>query len=248
MKKSILLQLFLVFIFSSKGQTVDDRTGIYLHFNIDKETFPQNWLNEDINAKGLPLDSSEVQRSLRIINKALAKYPAALIKSNLTKIYVLKSIEFYGIGFGGTYASDVIYIANDGANNGFTDIFIEETFHHEFSSILLRNYPDSVLKMNWLKINPIKYGKGGVQALKDSLDSQAIDSSFNRKGFLHQYATSDFENDFNAFAERLFAPTDQFYKILEKYPKLSQKFNLILAFYQKLAPIFTQEYFTTFNH
>ena len=243
-KMKRLLLLFICFIsIYANSQGTDERTGIQIFFKIDKEAFPKSWETEEISAKGTSLDKIEIDRSLKVIIKALSKYPIELVKENIAKIYILKSIEFYGQEFGATNSNDVIYIANNGELLGYSDFYIEKSFHHEFSSILLRNYPKLFNEEKWKRINKISYGNGGVQALKDSKDSQSFDSLLALNGFLFEYATSDLENDFNSFAENLFNPSDEFYLLVDKYVGIHQKYKLIIEFYSKLHKSLTEDFF-----
>lgn len=240
----ILLLLFICFFsIQANSQLTDKRTGIPIFFEIDNETFPKSWETEKISAKGISLDKIEIDRSFKVVIKALSKYPIEVLKENISKIYILKSLEFYGQEFGATNSQDVIYIANNGELLGYSDSYIEESFHHEFSSILLRNYPELFNEDNWERINKISYGNGGVQALKNSKDSQSFDSFLALKGFLYEYAISDLENDFNSFAENLFNPSVEFYLFVDKYVCIHQKYKLIIEFYAKLNKSFTEEYF-----
>lgn len=245
---NILNKVFITIILSTifysiNAQVLNEKTGVLIYYKIGEETFPDSWKTDEINAKGISLDTIEIERSMKIIKNALAKYPRELIKSNLKKIYILKMIEFYGQEFGGTNSSDAVYITNGGENLGYTNGYIEQTFHHEFSSILLRNYSNLLKREEWISNNALPYGDGGVQALKESKDSQDIDTMLNSKGFISQYATSDFENDFNTFAENLFYPSDEFYNAVKNYPKIRQKLDLILEFYFALDNTLTKKYF-----
>lgn len=131
---------------------------------------------------------------------------------------------------------------------GFTDEYLEKTFHHEFSSILLRNYPEYFDEKLWTEQNSIHYGKGGVQAIKKGNDSQKFDSLMHLQGFLHQYAVSDMENDFNSFAENLFLPEKGFRDAVIRYVRLTNKLAIIMAFYHSIDKNFTLEYFEKFEH
>ncbi len=91
------------------------------------------------------------------------------------------------------------------------------------------------------------YGDGGVMALKEAKDSQKFDPQLNDKGFLHQYANSDMENDFNSFAENLFYPASEFYNIVGEYEKLNQKLEIIIEFYHSIDKTFTKGYFDGFK-
>lgn len=122
--------------------------------------FPYSWYSGDINGKAVSLDSSEILRSTEIVKKALLKYPVEVIKKNLDKIYIMKSLEFFGVIYGGTNTKNKVYISNNGIAAGYTNDFIERLFHEEFSSVLLANYPDAFDKDAWAEINEhdFKYG------------------------------------------------------------------------------------------
>ncbi|HYG49894.1 MAG TPA: hypothetical protein VD905_03280 [Flavobacteriales bacterium] len=218
-------------------------SGIPVRFIVTDETFPESWKSESINAQGVSLDSSEIERSLELVKKAFSKYPESILQANLRAIYVLKSIAFYGQAFGGTNSSDVLYIANNGRQSAYSDNYIEQTIHHEFSSILLRNFPDYFQKEKWLSYNKIEYGDGGVEALKTAKSSQVLDTALHVHGFLHQYASSDMENDFNSFAENIFLPELEFYDVVSTYPAIAGKFEIIISFYNALDELFTKKYF-----
>ena len=106
-------------------------------FTADGNIFPSSWYGSGIDAKAESLSAGEIERSKRIIITALDKYPTQLLKNNLKSVYVLKSMSFYGVNYGGTnLPPDIVYAANDGVGMGGTDIVVEQTFHHEFSSVL----------------------------------------------------------------------------------------------------------------
>jgi hypothetical protein len=242
-KKILLVVVLSIILCHLHAQVYNERTGVPIYSEVNEEIFPDGWKTDEIAPKAVSLDALELERSFKVINNALDKYPIGLIKNNLKGVYLLKTIEFYGQEYGGTNSDDMVYIANEGIDAGYTDNYIETTFHHEFSSILLRNYPDFLNVENWTRINTLPYGEGGVQALKDSTDSQDFDSKYNSNGFLNEYATSSFENDFNTFAENLFNPSDEFYKSIKEYPKLKQKLELILEFFFALDKTLTRDYF-----
>ncbi len=224
---------------------VDDRTGIKIIFSADGKIFPDNWYEENINAQGISLDTTEYNRSEKIVKAALQKYPVELLKKNIKKIYILKNVTFYGQSFGGTNSTSNVYLSNNGINEGYTDFYLEQLFHKEFSSILLRNYKKNFKEEEWVKYNSddFTYGNGGVQALKDNKDSENLDTELNKAGFINQYATSSIENDFNAFAGNLFLPKNEFIQAITDHNNLKKKRKIIMEFYSKLDNSFTEKYF-----
>ena len=69
------------------------------------------------------------------------------------EIYVLHRITYRGISASGTNSSRNVYVANRGCCEGYTDTWIERTFRAEFSSILLRNYPQYLDREAWMQAN-----------------------------------------------------------------------------------------------
>ena len=225
-------------------KTVEE-IDIPILFEVDEKTFPLDWQTKEINATGVNLDTAEIARSTKIIKRALKKYPLEVLRKNLVKIYVLKSIEFYGVGFGGTNSTDNLYLTNDGAENGYTDDYLEKTFHHEFSSILLRNYPEFFPLAKWNAINNDSYQdeSGGVEAIRSNTADTEFDENMMLKGFLFQYAMTDYENDLNSFAENMFCPKKDFLSYVEKYPRIYKKYNYVKEFYQKIDAGFDDAFF-----
>ena len=156
-------------------------------------------------------------------------------------------MNFYTVGYGGTNSNDRVFITNNGEVLGYTDRYIEQTFHHEFSSILYRNHPLYFDEVKWQACNPPDFSytdpENGVGAIRNNESSQDIDTAFCRLGFLTQYAMSGLENDINTIAQNLFRPTENFWKTVDLYPLIAGKTRLLISFYNKLDPFFTENYF-----
>jgi hypothetical protein len=217
-------------------------------FTADGNIFPSEWYDPVIDAKAESLSAGEVERSKRIIISALDKYPAQFLKYNLKNVYILKSLSYSGVSAGGTNSFDCVYIANDGVNMGYTDIIIEKEFHHEFSSIVLRNYWYIFKESAWRQSNPAGFvyfdeAGGGVGAIKEGKTSSVFSVQAHESGFLYEYAQSTLENDFNSFAENIFMGEEDFFRTVEQYEKLKMKLDLIISLYNTIHPQFTFEYF-----
>jgi len=248
----MLKQIFKIFIFSiflscnhTFGQFDNKNYNVQILFNVEDKMFPESWYESEINAEPLSLDSAECERSKQLILNAVKKYPASIINANLEKVYVLKRIKFYGVDYGGTYYLDskTVYVTNSGIENGYTDEFVEQSFHHEFSSILMQAY--SFDDTNWKSKNKpgVEYGSGGVNAIIEGNSSLDFDSNYNKNGFLSAYGMSDVENDFNTFAENLFLPSKDFWLICNKYSRIKAKVKIMITFYLSIDEQFSEEYF-----
>jgi len=161
----------------------------------------------------------------------------------LIEVYVFGLLEFFQEGYAGTYYDQTLYMSNSGIKEGYTNGFIEQTFHHEFSSMLWYAHPELLDTVAWKKLNKLDYGDGGIQALIDDNDSQTFEAYYNERGFLFQYGASDLENDINSFAENLFAPTIEFRDALKNYPVLRKKMALLISFYMSLDPSLNSSFF-----
>lgn len=249
--RKIILVLMLLFVttfqsYSQIKKIMDDSSGVEIIFTAENNMFPQSWYGGQIKGVAESLDTSEIKRSVEIIKKALAKYPPAVLKKNLKKVYVLKKLSFYDVDYGGTNTTDIVYIANKGLTQNYTDKFIEHVFHAEFSSILMNNYPKALDQEKWKAANgkDFQYGAvNGYEAIKAGKASELFDKKILEFGFLNEYAMSTLENDFNSFAKNLFYAETGFWQIAESNSRLTMKLKLILDFYQAVDSLFTKEYF-----
>lgn len=221
--------------------------GVTISFRYSAAIFPETWQSTAINASGEQIDPKETARSKSVIAKALNKYPAASLKKDLRVIYFMKSMKFYNVGYGGTNSNEALYLTNNGVSMGYNDLYLEQTFHHEYSSILYRNHPSFIDKERWENANIAGFDyndpESGVGAIRNNESSQDLDTALCRKGFLTQYSLSGMENDINTFAQNLFSPSAGFWKIVDQYPRIRQKVRLLADFYHKIDPVFTEEYF-----
>jgi len=225
-----------------------ERPTIDIVFPTDQRIFPGSWYSASTDGKYNPLDSNEYPRTTKAVNDALSAYPKSVILQNLATIYVVKNMEFFGQPFGGTNSNKNIYLANNGTKYGYTTQFLEKTFHHEFSSILFRNYAHFFDTATFTSYNApgFEYGDGGVEAIRDNQVSLDYEKQFNEMGLISQYAASSLENDVNLFAENLFLPEKGFKKLLVKYEGLRNKRSFMIDFYHQIDTSFTVEFFDKF--
>ncbi|MFI5128776.1 MAG: hypothetical protein ACHQFX_02245 [Chitinophagales bacterium] len=248
MKKHFVFCLLLSLPFYLLAQNKDTTIRkVYVGFNYSPGIFPSSWRSPPISASGHKMEKGEIPRSKAIIIKGLNKYPESVLEQNLKYLYFLKDMKFYQVGFGGTNYSDAIYITNRGIPLGYTDKYLEQTFHHEFSSILFRNNPSLLDTNAWKAANAPGFiyndPENGVGAIRNNESSQTLDTLFCVKGLLTQYAGSGIENDVNTIAQNLFLPEKEFWNYADRFPGIRKKVNLLINFYGRLSSIFTETYF-----
>lgn len=214
-------------------------------FSADSSIFPDSWLREEIQSSGDPISDRNRDRALSLVQRALAKYPNAILDRNLSKVYVLGKLRFSGITASGTTSRRNVYVALGDRRRGFTDLWFERVFHSEFSSILLRNFPESIDEDRWKATNPdgFRYGQSGVDAVKQRQTGRLFHPSELQDGFIGRYARSTFENDFNAVAGQLFLGEPKLWRAAEKHESIRIKLELTVGFYQSLDDSLNQEFF-----
>ncbi|MEO7983993.1 MAG: hypothetical protein ABI688_07920 [Bacteroidota bacterium] len=251
----IWIALFLPFIsipVVSRSNPADTTIkGVMIRFGYSTTIFPESWQPSPISAKGEPISKSEIQRCKTVMIKALSKYPPNALQKELDAVYFLKSMKFYDVGYGGTNSTDALYLTDDGTESGYTDLYLEQTFHHEYSSILYRNHPSFIDEEAWKKANIAGFDyndpENGVGAIRNNESSQDLDTLLCKKGFLTQYSLSGMENDINTFAQNIFSPSEGFWQIVDQYPRIRIKTRLLIDFYNKIDPLFTYNYFRELN-
>ncbi len=206
------------------------------------DIFPESWRGSPIHAEAelLPKDQREPLKAL--IQKALAAYPARVLKAHLEKVYVLGQIRYSGVVAGGTNSRTAVYVVS---NERYSEARFVGNFHAEFSSILLRNHPEYLDVAAWEAQNPegFAYLGSGVQAVKESQFSLHLKDELHEQGFLHQYAQASVQEDFNAIAARLWTGDRGLWRAVERFPRIKAKTDLAIAFYTQLHPRLTFDFF-----
>jgi hypothetical protein len=208
--------------------------GVRIHYRYDPtEYFSKSWLEAPRSAKGSQLGLDEVERFIPVINEFLKRNPKAVLKKNLHDIYLTETLEFYGKPFGATNSARAIYIHSAGESRGFTNEFLQEGLHHEFSSILMRNYPFPTDKWNWINPAEFSYGHSGVEVIGQKALHGQTDALLSQ-GFVEKYCQSSMENDFNVVSAWLFVDPEKLKGWADKYEKVAAKRKLAIDFYQSI--------------
>jgi len=196
---------------------------------------PASWLEPPISGAGTAATEEEQIRVIPVIYGFLGRYPEEVIEDNLRAIYLSHDLFFYGQSYGGTNSLDAIYMTSRGEDEGYTQDYLEGLLHHEFSSILMRNY--GFPETEWRAINPpdFVYSENDIWVVEDDglYDQPPV---LLRDGFITQYATTTFENDVNVLAEWLFVQPDRLEGLSASYPAIAEKVALLRAFYLGVDP------------
>ena len=223
-----------------KQEDLPEKVGpVKVIFKVTDDFYPDYWKNDPkIKPVAEPIEQKELLRTIPLIRKFVAEYPEGILEKNLKGIYLCKMLQFYGKDFGGTNSADGVYICVKTKELGYTNQFLLSSMHHEFSSILMRNYPFPTKA--WTLLNPkdFSYTDDAVGALgkDDLLKPQA---KYHEIGFICLYSQSSVEEDFNTIADYLFNQRPALLKIVQKYPKLRAKVQLAMKFYKSVDARFS---------
>jgi len=228
----------------------DQKAKARVIFPSGASSLPREWLKKQVNPEITPVSADEKGRIEELLTRAFGKYPPELINKNLAQVFVFKSMKFYGLPYGGTNYHSTVFLSDDSENPLFTNEYIEQVFHHEFSSILIRNYPEYFDKTKWLLLNPpgFKYGKGGADAISQGTASMDLDPSLIIQGFLSEYSTASLEEDINVLVQNLFTGGREFWSELELNDAIREKTRILISFYHRINPVFTESYFRGFYY
>ena len=228
----------------------DQRSGVKVVFPSSLSIFPHQWSGKKVNPDIRPVASEQIGRLEDLLTRAFSKYPVNMLSENLDRVFVLKSMRFYGLPYGGTNYQHSVYLSDDTDNPWFTDEYIEQVFHHEFSSVLIRDFPSFFDKTKWLALNPssFTYGKGGADAILKGVANMDIDPGLVGEGFLSEYSMASLEEDINVFAQNLFTGGREFWRLVELNDTIREKTRIIISFYHKVNPVFTESYFRSFYY
>jgi hypothetical protein len=228
-------------------EPITSKYGIEIIYEID-ETFTPIWAGGGgAHAEYCvlePMHQRVLSRYPQILEEAFAKYPVHVINKYLSAVHfagILKDGNLYGSG---TFDSTrrIVYLVDHGTKSGQEAM---RTFHHEFSSLLLARH--GLFLNPWLEQHPegLRYRSQMYDNDEDVYAGTSLvgTEADYEKGFVNSYGQTNFENDFNEYAAMVFAYPEKFKQIMNQYPRVRCKFLVFLDFYQKIDPIFTEEYF-----
>ena len=211
----------------------------------------------------------------RVINKELLKYPKAVLKKArlgsvvvVDEAYNIKGDTVFAM-VDGTYVvpvenGNIMFVSG-------TSAFLPGVIHHELSSIMMYELStDTVVFEEWLKIQ-----EAFLSLTPYYTDEEKLKASASAKGFAYPrnknnqfvlgntgYSLLDYENDFNTIVQYLFTPilsrelhrllVDPKMKLWEfldeakksNYP-IYNKVQMVIEYYKKIDPGFTEEFFRT---
>jgi hypothetical protein len=240
MKQIISILLLLLNINAFSTTVIDKKTGVVIHFENSSVPFGHETFNGVAATYNIVYEQA--------VSEAISAYPVELVKKYLKHIYVY---DYIGrTGFGGTYSTKnySIYITViDDQRNVKTKNQIQNFIHHEFSSMIWKWRRDGSydkgdfahLKNEWLQIS---------NNYKDTYSFYSVypEEKYWTKGYLCDYGTKSFEEDFNMIASYMFKSVYSEFNIWSlygKYPEITEKMDLVIKYYTQIDSKFNKNWF-----
>jgi len=170
----------------------------------------------------------------------LSRYSPGFIKAHLREIVVLRSLELKGVSYGGTYlaAEKKLFILGGwlGDDGNSPEAM---GFHHEFSSLLMHEYPDIFSARDWERLNPegfrYRFAVSSAVNLRTGKPDLVGDAETWKQGFLCSYGELSLEDDINTFAQYLVAGKKRWPQLAHRYPRLAAKIALLKSWYTAIG-------------
>ena len=179
-----------------------------------------------------PATQSSLQESLTGVEDALIAYPAGFVSSQIDAIFVAGNMFFDGMQAGGTYNHTWIIVASTtdptGESNYNSALY---GVHHELSSFIY--HKSFAIARFWGDLMPKNWQAKVTDKEALARSYQPIDYD---NGFLNNYATTSVENDFNTYAEFVFARPDELIELAKTYPLVAKKLRLFIDAYATQSP------------
>ncbi|WP_320043554.1 hypothetical protein [uncultured Desulfobacter sp.] len=196
--------------------------------------------NKETTLELIPPTKAQFFNYLKILNLALAKYPASLLAKHLDLVYIGGGYRENGGIITGLYEKRKLYLFYNHSQGDNSDAFLEQTFHHEFSSILIQAY--NFPAFEWLAqnpknfdyiINPIK-----INEYMNSITTYHPNKAQLEQGLVSSYGKANAENDINTYAELVFTDPEKIQSYISTYPIIKQKYIVLKTFYLSISPHF----------
>ncbi|PCJ15449.1 MAG: hypothetical protein COB04_13240 [Gammaproteobacteria bacterium] len=161
------------------------------------------------------------------------------------KIYIGGSYRQNGGTVGGLYSNQNIYVFYEQSNEKNKAIYLKQTFHHEFSSILIQAY--GFPAFDWLKLNNPDFdyliNPRKIHEYLRSISVYEASEAQLKQGLVSSYGKSNAENDINTYVEMIFTEPKKMSKLINTYPIIHAKYDMIKAFYLSISsgfePVFS---------
>ncbi|MGF1462268.1 MAG: hypothetical protein ACFB2Z_03725 [Maricaulaceae bacterium] len=206
---------------------------------------PQDLTELQIDARimGTPPNYWQAISALSAVQSALTAYPESPLRQSGPALVLAGDVTLLGVEVGGTVQTpNVVILATRYMFGGLGTRDLKNTFHHEYSSILLREYVFPAEA--WRDTLPDGFSFPETDSERLAATQVYADDlrEYHQLGFVSDYGASSFENDVNTYAELLMGDPARLKQLSDQYAKIRAKKELILKFYVGINPDFVQRF------
>ena len=224
------------YVFTDYKQTLNSlgkQYNINFIYKVNDTFIDSPLLGKNLTNKAEQISDYELSRYSILLPIIFSKYPEIIIKKDIKNIKLAHSLTLFGVSYGGTSIGNTLYLTSLGYSNGYTDSYIEELFHHEFSSVLMRKYKFNAQKFSSYNPHGFKYAQNVddiLRAITQDTSTTGNDTLY-KNGFLTRYSMSTLENDVNVYAEAIFTKPKYLRNLINNYPVINKKYLVMKQFY-----------------
>jgi len=243
MKIHLFIFSYFVFICNLQAKEYEFDIKTKVDINDFSKRSTKSFQKEQIEFKSL--SKHKYSEAVKILNKAISKYPNKNIFQNLSTIYLLDEIKQYSHLISGLYMDeenvifltyiDTLSCSCEDENFDLSAYELESTFHHEFNHHLIDVHFDNYEQKEkkewktktkntffylWTEYDLLKYSRNWKDEKKrmDNIYKKDTVSRyfFNENGYLTGYASVSFDEDIAVTSENMFMNRTDFWKFINE--------------------------------
>jgi hypothetical protein len=195
------------------------------------------------------LPDVEYCEALSIVVEEMNYYPKDVLLSDLDNVYFGGKIQSdrlqFTAGFFIPNKKDIYLFSmvSDNSNNDAL-LILAETFHHEFSSILMRKYRFDMIGFMAYNGTDFEYWHDEERILTSTHTGNYTSGPLWGEGLLRYYSQTSPENDYNSYVEMIFTNPKRMSDNCSTNERIKNKYEHVKGFYLKISagfqPVFDQ--------
>jgi hypothetical protein len=178
-------------------------------------------------------DRAQAVFALDGVKQALEVYPADFTSKLIRAVFVAGELTVLGARADGSYGPSWLLIGSSKIRDpDGTFHAAYRALHHELSSFVLKRDADSYAA--WTALEPAgwEFSFSGADELK-RLHEAAPDPA---TGFISGYGSTSPENDFNSYAEAIFADSEKLTRLAAQSARVREKLDFVIERYLSIEP------------
>jgi hypothetical protein len=228
-----------------QAQRLTKTYGIRVEFGDPSTFYTPPYGPSDAKEPGFepePADPELAAVAMEGIEAALTKYPPGFVDKLIDAVFICGKLRMDGALAGGSAGPAwLVLSAPDDLTREHVRTLAEFTFHHELSSHVLRKDPTTIERWTAFAPPDAQFVKG----VRETLARDGLTAPDPSTGFLSAYGSTNPENDFNTYAEEIFADAERLKLIARDQSLIKRKLQFVLDIYEHIDPRFHKYFIET---